>query len=501
MVEDAELLRRYVGDGSQEAFAEIVQRHLDLVYFSALRRTNDAPLAQDITQTVFIRLAEHARMLQQHPTLAAWLFTATRNAAINASIAEARRQRREQEVFRMHDSSAGRNEPIDFDRLRPWLDGALDRLPETDRCAILLRYFERRTFHEIGSALRVTEEAARKRVDRAIEKLQQAFAHHGITSTAAALTAALSAEAASVTPPAVAGVVLSGAATATPLAATSAYVATFLTMSKVTTGIAIAAIVGGFAATFGEVRANRALRAELTGLRMSIQDANTVDREAARLKANLTQLAASDPRVAEIERLRARAATLAARPPEVDEAEFRRASSWRNVGRATIGAANETLHWAMFHNDLDAAAQFIVFRDDTPENRAAFLNQCSPVIRSRYQTPERIVAAVLFGLDGSAHPSPDDAIQVLGEDDHVGGDGSRFGQKHLRVWYHGADGKEFEGGSRWQQTTNGWAQGAMSLTPTSNSGDNALTVIPWLDPETGNRRPLNVDPKPRQKSP
>lgn len=497
MVEDTELLRRYVDDESQEAFAELVQRHLALVYFSALRRTNQAHLASDVAQTVFIRLAEHARALQRHPTVAAWLFSATRNAAINACRTEARRQRREQEAFRMHDSSADQNEPIDLDRLRPWLDEALDHLPELDRCAVLLRYFERRAFSEIAGVLRVSEEAARKRVDRAIEKLQQSFAHRGITSTAAALTAVLSAEAAAVAPSTVAGAVLAGTASVAPLAATSAFVATFLTMSKVTTGIAIAAIAVGLVGTLGEVRANRALRAELTDVRMSAQNSTAVEQDAARLNANLAQLATTNPRLAELTRLRQRAATLAARPPEVDEAEFRKASTWRNVGRATIDTANETLHWAMFHQDLDVAAQFVVFRDDTPENRAAFLSQCSPAIQARYQTPERIVAAVLFGLDGSGHPSPDDAIQVLGEDDHVGGDGLRFGQKHLRVWYHGADGKEFEGGSRWQQTSSGWVQAAMSLTPTARSSDSALTVIPWLDPATGNRKPLKVDPKPR----
>jgi RNA polymerase sigma factor (sigma-70 family) len=501
MVEDAELLRRYVDEESQEAFAELVQRHLGLVYFSALRRTNEAHLASDVAQTVFIRLAEHARALRRHPTLAAWLFSATRNAAFNACRTEARRQRREQEAFRMHDSSADQNEPIDIDRLRPWLDEALDRLPESDRCAVLLRYFERRAFNEIAGVLRVSEEAARKRVDRAIEKLQQSFTHRGITSTAAALTAALSAEAAAVAPSAVAGAVLSGAASVTPLAATSAFVATFLTMSKVTTGIAIAAIAVGLAATLGEVRANRALRAELGGLRVSMQEPTAINRDATRLNASLTQLAANDPRLAELTQLRQRAAVLAARPPEVDEAEFRKASTWRNVGRATIDAANETLHWAMFHQDLDAAAQFIAFRDDTPENRAAFLSQCSPAIQARYQTPERIVAAALFGLDGSGHQSPDDAIQVLGEDDHVGGDGLRFGQKHLRVWYHSADGKEFEGGSRWQQTSSGWVQGAMSLTSTAKPSDSALTLIPWLDSETGDRKPMKVDPKPRGKSP
>src|ERR1044071_4699237 len=102
MVEDAELLRRYLEDDSEESFAELIDRHLRLVYLGALRRTGgDHHLATDISQSVFIRLAHNAPSLRHHPALSAWLFTATRNEAINARIAAERRRKREWEAFTM----------------------------------------------------------------------------------------------------------------------------------------------------------------------------------------------------------------------------------------------------------------------------------------------------------------------------------------------------------------------------------------------------------------
>src|SRR5687767_3012130 len=102
MVADAELLRRYTEDGSEESFAELVNRHLRLVYVGALRRTSgDCHLAADISQKVFVQLACNAHSLRRHTELAAWLFAATRNAAINACVAEQRRRTREQEAFIM----------------------------------------------------------------------------------------------------------------------------------------------------------------------------------------------------------------------------------------------------------------------------------------------------------------------------------------------------------------------------------------------------------------
>ena len=191
--DDSFLLCRYAEEGSESAFTELVRRHVDLVYGVALRRTNgDTHRAADVAQQVFTALARDAKKLSRHTVLAAWLHTATRNAALNLMISEQRRQAREHEAQALAPPAAGPNP--DWERLRPVLDAAIDELPEPDREAVVLRFLERRAFAEIGAALRVSEDAARMRTERALEKLREALARRGITSTAAAIGAIVSSQ-------------------------------------------------------------------------------------------------------------------------------------------------------------------------------------------------------------------------------------------------------------------------------------------------------------------
>lgn len=194
MKDEAALLRRYAEEGSQTAFTELVREHVDLVYGAALRRTGgDAHLAADVAQQVFTSLARNARKLSQHTVLSAWLHTATRNAALNLVISEQRRKAREQAAFALEPPGVTTPEP-NWDQVRPVLDAAIDELPESDRAAVVLRFLERRPFAEIGTALRVSEDAARMRTERALDKLRSALARRGITSTAAALGAIVAAQ-------------------------------------------------------------------------------------------------------------------------------------------------------------------------------------------------------------------------------------------------------------------------------------------------------------------
>jgi len=190
MNDDAELLRRYADEGSESAFAELVHRHVGLVYGAAMRRTGGDPhRAADVAQQVFTALARDARKLSRHAQLPAWLHTATRNAALNLMISEQRRQTRETEALALDAATGGGGANADWDRLRPLLDAAIDELPEADRTAVILRFLERRPFAEIAAALQVSEDAARMRTDRALDKLRPALARRGITSTASALGA------------------------------------------------------------------------------------------------------------------------------------------------------------------------------------------------------------------------------------------------------------------------------------------------------------------------
>lgn len=195
MNDDAELLSRYADGGSEEAFAELVRRHVDLVYGAAMRRTGGDPhRASEVAQQVFTTLARHARKLSHHALLPAWLHTATRNAALNLMISEQRRQTREAGALALATATAPGGSSPDWDRLRPLLDAAMDELPEADRTAVIMRFLEHRPFAEIAAALEVSEDAARMRTDRALDKLRPALARRGITSTAGALSAILLAQ-------------------------------------------------------------------------------------------------------------------------------------------------------------------------------------------------------------------------------------------------------------------------------------------------------------------
>lgn len=188
MNDDAALLREYAGNRSEQAFTELVRRHVDLVYATALRRTDGNPhLAADVAQQVFTELARRAGQLAHYAVLEAWLHTATRNAAINLMISEKRRRVRETAAVTAAADTAPAGAVPDWDRVRPLLDTAIDELPEQDRTAVVLRFLERKSFAAIGAALRVSEDAARMRTDRALDKLRAGLARRGFTSSATAL--------------------------------------------------------------------------------------------------------------------------------------------------------------------------------------------------------------------------------------------------------------------------------------------------------------------------
>lgn len=187
-MEDHQLLADYARTGSEAAFAQLVERHLGLVHAAARRQVNDDALAADIAQAVFLLLARKAGSFGPKSVLAGWLFRTTRFVAARTQRAEFRRQRREQEAVAMQDLHAT---DAHWNRLAPELDAALARLGETDRNALLLRFAEGRNHREVGAALGLSEEAAKKRVNRAVEKLRGTLANQGVTLTALALAGLL----------------------------------------------------------------------------------------------------------------------------------------------------------------------------------------------------------------------------------------------------------------------------------------------------------------------
>jgi RNA polymerase sigma factor (sigma-70 family) len=230
-MDDLTLLNQYAADRSADAFAALVTRHVSLVYSAALRQVNRPDMAEDVTQAVFIALSRRAlagSLARPGFVLSAWLLTATRYASIDALKRQARRTKHEHRAAAMRSEippTSSESEPEStWDAVRPVLDAALLALPEKDRRAVVLRYFEGRSFDEVGQATGATREAAKQRIFRAIERLRSRLLGKGVAVSAAALGTMIGANAVQAAPPALAGACSAVAATTASAAAAVAAV-------------------------------------------------------------------------------------------------------------------------------------------------------------------------------------------------------------------------------------------------------------------------------------
>ena len=199
MTDSHTLLASYARTGSESAFRELVSRYIDLVYSTAFRLVGgDAQSAQDVAQTVFVALADKAGTLPKDVMLGGWLHQHTRFVAGKLMRTERRRQLRERQAAEMN--AIEDHSESNLAQVAPVLDEAIGQLDAEDRTAILLRFFERKDFRSVGEALGSSEDAARKRVDRALEKLHVLLKHRGATLSAAALGTALATEAVTAAP-------------------------------------------------------------------------------------------------------------------------------------------------------------------------------------------------------------------------------------------------------------------------------------------------------------
>ena len=224
--DDSVLLRQYVENHSDEAFAALVARHINLVYSVALRCVGDSHQAEEVAQAVFILLAKKAAQLRHDKALSSWLFQTTRLTASNFIRGETRRHRREQEA---HMQSVLNDPESDvWPRIAPLLDDAVAGLNEKDRDAIVLRFYEGRSLREVGAVLGASEAAAEKRVSRAVERLREFFAKRGVTVGASGLVVVISANAVQAAPVGLAVTI----STAAPLAGTIFVTTTTATIGK-----------------------------------------------------------------------------------------------------------------------------------------------------------------------------------------------------------------------------------------------------------------------------
>lgn len=224
--DDMTLVREYAATRNEQAFETLVSRHVNLVYSVALRLVREPHLAEEVAQTVFIILARKAGSLRDQTILSGWLCRTARFAAGNLLTVQRRRQEREQEA---HMQSLGNESDAEaWKQIAPLLDAALAQLGEADHNAIVLRFFEGRTFQDVGQTLGTSEDAAKKRVTRAIEKLRRIFQKRGVALSTTAIAGAVSAHSVQAAP-----VGLAAAITATAVHGT-ATTASIPTLTKTT---------------------------------------------------------------------------------------------------------------------------------------------------------------------------------------------------------------------------------------------------------------------------
>jgi RNA polymerase sigma factor (sigma-70 family) len=191
---DIDLIRNYAAYQSEWAFETIVSRYVNLVYSSAIRQVGDPHLAEEVTQAVFITLARKAGSFGPDTVLPSWLHRTACFIARDALKTRNRRLRREQEAYMQSsatESTADANET--WLQIAPLLDKAVADLGEKDRHAIVLRFFENKSLGDVGRALGANEDAARMRVNRALEKLRKFFTKRGVASTTTVIAGLISA--------------------------------------------------------------------------------------------------------------------------------------------------------------------------------------------------------------------------------------------------------------------------------------------------------------------
>jgi len=354
---DSQLLRDYAERRAEAAFGELLRRHVDFVYSAASRLVRDAHLAQDVTQSVFIALARDAGRLAGHPLLTGWLHRTTLNIAAQTIRTEVRRRAREQEAAAMNQLNA-KDSDAAWDEIAPALDSALGELAESDRDLLLLRYFQHRSARDLAGMLGISEEAAQRRVSRAVEKLRELFVRRGVIAGPAGLAAAISGNAVQAAPAGLPAAISTAVAGALPAATaiTTTQIIAMTTLQKAAVILIIAAAIGTAvyearrAAVLGaETAALRARQAQLDDLR---RERDSATNRAAMLAAELGR-AKSTP--AELLKLRGEATRLRESTAGADPGILKLATKVAQLKQKLEQAPDRTIPEMRFLTDKDWA--------------------------------------------------------------------------------------------------------------------------------------------------
>ncbi len=341
---DRELLQAYALEKSEAAFTELVRRHVHLVYSAALRLVLDPHLAQDVAQATFVALAQNAGRLASREVLSSWLHLTTRNLAAKLVRSEERRRSREKEAMAI-ESTAPESEQI-WIRLAPLLDEAVACLNDNDRDALMLRFFERKSAGEMGQALAITEEAAQKRVSRAVGRLREFFSKRGITVTVSGLAAVLSANAVQPAPAGLGSALATGALTGSALSIANLTAAKAIAMTTIQKAVVAVSLVAAVATAIYEAREASLLRTQLQTFQ---QEQSPLTEQVAQLKAENESLSnrllsaksassLSTERLRELLRLRGEVGVLRRRQGELEQLVAGAQSKAAQTGRQSLAS-------------------------------------------------------------------------------------------------------------------------------------------------------------------
>jgi RNA polymerase sigma factor (sigma-70 family) len=473
-VDDSALLRNYADNHDETAFAEFVQRYINLVYFAALRQVGrDTHRAEDVTQAVFTEVARKASVLIYHKAIAGWLHTTTRFLSNETMRAERRRLHREQEAHAMENLKDDLAATANWEKLLPIIDDALEELNSTDREAVLLRFFANLPHAQIGQKLNLSENTARMRVDRALERLRRSLAKRGITSTAAALSTLLANQALASAPAGLAAsttsLALASAAKATiaiTTTATTTKIISLMSTSKLVIGTAGIISIAATVVTWNQWQANATLRTEVAALRQqtnALQSENqqliakqNSDEESARATQKALSLAGSaktsavnssqDPLDAPNPSVTAKISN----PSEADPGLNAKVSvdvAAKKAGRETPVQAARTLLWYLQGGDIKHAAELLSFEPAEKDKLKNFIDTLPADMQDSYGTPAKLVA---FAMSGS--PRPLSNVQLVSEtqpDDYTT-------IQHVRLEYKNGDTREED--LKFHRDVDGWKQ-------------------------------------------
>ena len=263
---DQQLLREYAERTSEAAFAELLRRHIDFVYSAALRMLRDGHLAEDVTQGVFLALAKQAGQLATRPALSGWLLRTARNLAANMVRADARRRAREQNAIAMTQLTSTGDE-AGWEEIAPHLDDALNELSDEDRDAVVSRYFQRRPAREIAEGLGISEDAAQKRITRAIERLRTLLAARGVTASAGGFALLMSLNAVQAAPLGLSATITAALGGATGVGAVTAAATKAITMTTFQKALVATAFAAAIGTGVHDVHQTSAFGAKLDTLR------------------------------------------------------------------------------------------------------------------------------------------------------------------------------------------------------------------------------------------